>query len=114
MNADEARKFIRAKTAEDLTILDVRQPGKHEKGHIPGARLIHLPEPDKRLTTVSSRLSIAQSKAEAGVPCSFRPPKGFNDVINLSDGFRAWNGKAAIGGEKQGKTFFSKSCRDGN
>ena len=37
MNPDEARAYLSDKTLQDVTILDVRQPGEYEEGHIPGA-----------------------------------------------------------------------------
>jgi rhodanese-related sulfurtransferase len=35
---------------DELTILDVRQPGEYKKVHLPGSRLIPLPELNERLT----------------------------------------------------------------
>ncbi len=49
MEADEARRWIEGRPPESLTLLDVRQPEEYEKGHIPGAILIPLPELEKRL-----------------------------------------------------------------
>ena len=34
---------------DDMTILDVRQPGEYNAGHIPGATLIPLPQLTDRL-----------------------------------------------------------------
>ena len=36
-------------TADALTVLDVRQPAEYEAAHLPGARLIPLPELSDRL-----------------------------------------------------------------
>lgn len=43
------QKMIEAATSDEITILDVRQPGEYEAGHLPGARLIPLPELGDRL-----------------------------------------------------------------
>ena len=43
MEAEETRKFIQEHREGTYTLLDVRQPGEYEKEHIPGAKLIPLP-----------------------------------------------------------------------
>jgi len=52
MNADQAREHMANQPLQDLTILDVRQPNEYEKGHIPGAKLIPLPELSERLDEI--------------------------------------------------------------
>jgi len=52
INADQAREYMAKKPLQELTILDVRQPNEYEKGHIPGAKLIPLPELSDRLAEV--------------------------------------------------------------
>jgi rhodanese-related sulfurtransferase len=42
---------------EELTILDVRQPNEYEKGHIPGAKLIPLPDLTARLDQIDPNKS---------------------------------------------------------
>ena len=48
-DGDHAKKIMADKSPDEFTILDVRQPGEYEAGHIPGARLIPLPELTERL-----------------------------------------------------------------
>ncbi|WP_051184725.1 rhodanese-like domain-containing protein [Desulfatiglans anilini] len=45
---EEVKAFMAGHEAGTYTFLDVRQPGEYEKGHIPGARLIPLPELEGR------------------------------------------------------------------
>ena len=52
LNSDEARQFMADKPSEDFTILDVRQPNEYESGHIPGAKLIPLPDLNERLDEI--------------------------------------------------------------
>ncbi len=52
INADQAREHMDNQPLQDLTILDVRQPNEYEKGHIPGAKLIPLPELSERLDEI--------------------------------------------------------------
>ena len=49
LDGEEARLFLQEKEPGTFTLLDVRQPGEYEKEHIPGARLIPLPELHDRL-----------------------------------------------------------------
>ena len=49
VDAVAGQRMIDAAAAERPTILDVRQPGEYEAGHLPGARLIPLPELGDRL-----------------------------------------------------------------
>lgn len=44
MNTEKARAFIEEHEEGTYTLLDVRQPGEYEEEHIPGAKLIPLPE----------------------------------------------------------------------
>jgi rhodanese-related sulfurtransferase len=43
MDSDEAKAFIENQDEGTFTVLDVRQPGEYEKAHIPGTKLIPLP-----------------------------------------------------------------------
>lgn len=44
IDAEEAKKFMAENKEGTYTLLDVRQPGEYEEAHIPGAKLIPLPE----------------------------------------------------------------------
>ena len=47
--AEEVRAFLREQNAESYNLIDVRQPGEYEGGHLPGARLIPIAELADRL-----------------------------------------------------------------
>jgi rhodanese-related sulfurtransferase len=47
--AEEVRAFLRHRSAESYNLIDVRQPGEYESGHLPGARLIPMAELTDRL-----------------------------------------------------------------
>jgi sulfur-carrier protein adenylyltransferase/sulfurtransferase len=47
--AEEVRAFLRDRSAESYNLIDVRQPGEYESGHLPGARLIPMAELAARL-----------------------------------------------------------------
>lgn len=44
MAAEKAKAYMADHREGTFTILDVRQPGEYEKKHIPGTKLIPLPE----------------------------------------------------------------------
>ena len=44
MDADQLRAYRSEHKEGSFVLLDVRQPGEYEKGHIPGAKLIPLPQ----------------------------------------------------------------------
>ena len=46
---EEVRSFLRQRSAESYNLIDVRQPGEYEEGHLPGARLIPMAELTDRL-----------------------------------------------------------------
>jgi len=51
-DTDQARKYMADKSSEEFTILDVRQPREYEAGHIPGAKLVPLPDLTERLNEI--------------------------------------------------------------
>lgn len=48
-DAEKARQFISGTPPSGITILDVRQPGEYESGHIPGAKLIPIGDLGNRI-----------------------------------------------------------------
>ena len=55
LDGDQARKFMADKSPGEFTILDVRQPGEYEAGHIPGSKLIPLPDLTERLGEIDPK-----------------------------------------------------------
>lgn len=46
---EEVRTVLRERSVESCNLVDVRQPGEYESGHLPGARLIPIAELGDRL-----------------------------------------------------------------
>lgn len=44
MDTKQVELFIETQPEGTYTLLDVRQPGEYEKAHIPGSKLIPLPQ----------------------------------------------------------------------
>ena len=111
-NSDETRNYLADKIAEDITILDVRQPGEYESGHIPGAKLIPLPELTDRLDEIDPSKPTVVYCATGGrsrVAAQMLTEKGFDSIVNLSGGIRGWSGNTAIGDETLGLELFTGS-----
>jgi len=49
IDTDQARVLMGEKPGQEMNILDVRQPNEYEASHIPGAKLIPLPDLGDRL-----------------------------------------------------------------
>lgn len=92
MNAVEARTFLAGKTPQDVIVLDVRQPGEYEGGHIPGARLIPLAILTDSLDDIDPARPVLVYCAIGGrsrIAAQTLAGKGYDHVINLSGGFKA-------------------------
>ena len=49
MDAEKAQQFISDCKPSEVNILDVRQPGEYETGHLPGSKLIPVGDLGKRI-----------------------------------------------------------------
>lgn len=48
LEVDAVKDFLKSHPEGSYTLLDVRQPGEYEEEHIPGSKLIPLPELNDR------------------------------------------------------------------
>lgn len=107
VTADEARQHI-ADTPE-LEILDVRQPGEYQEGHIAGAKLVPMGELGDRLGELERDKPVLVYCAIGGrsrVAAQLLAGKGFDKVLNLKGGIKAWNGWTGFGDYEQGLELF--------
>lgn len=110
MDANNAKRFIDESPQGSLTILDVRQPAEYENGHIPGAKLIPLPEIKDRMDEIDPDMPTVVYCAIGGrsrVAAQMLSGKGFKKVYNLSGGIKAWQGNTAHGPVDQGLELFT-------
>ena len=52
MSAEKVREFLGSKSPGDYNLLDVRQIGEYEEGHLPGALLTPVGELESRLKSL--------------------------------------------------------------
>jgi len=110
INADQAKKIIKDKKQGTYTLLDVRQPSEYKAGHLPGAKLIPLPQLNDRLPEIDPHKPTIAYCAVGGrsrVAAQMLSGKGFDEVYNLSGGYKGWDGSSATGGEDQGLELFT-------
>jgi rhodanese-related sulfurtransferase/rubrerythrin len=111
MDVDEVRAYLSGKTLQEVTILDVRQPSEYEEGHIPGARLVPLAALTDSLDEIDPSRPVLVYCAIGGrsrVAAQTLAGKGYDQVINMSGGYKAWTGQAAYGAEEAGVDIFSE------
>jgi sulfur-carrier protein adenylyltransferase/sulfurtransferase len=110
LSADAVKDLLSAKGPGACNLIDVRQPGEYEQGHIPGAHLIPLGEVaarvneiDRTRPTVLYCRSGNRSRAAAAVLLD----AGFSDALSMDGGIQAWKGLVAGGPPEAGKAYFS-------
>lgn len=112
INAVEAKRLINELHAENITLLDVRQPQEYQAAHIPGATLLPVGELHKTLETLDTKRPIIIYCATGGrsrVAAQMLEEEGFSKIYNLTGGIRDWNNEIATGSPDLGLELFSGS-----
>lgn len=115
MDAEEAKAFMNKRSQGSFTLLDVRQPGEYETGHIPGSRLIPLPQLQDRLAELDPAKPTIVYCAVGGrsrVAAQILSGKGFREVYNLSGGIKAWSGAKVEGPQDVAFLFSAKTTEE--
>ncbi len=111
MSPDEARAYIQKHSEGAYTILDVRQPKEYEQSHLPGARLVPLPQLSERLSELEKNrpaIVYCASGGRSRVAAQMLSGNGFTEVYNLSGGIKAWSGHTAAGPPESHLNFVSQ------
>ncbi|MBI2708388.1 MAG: rhodanese-like domain-containing protein [Actinobacteria bacterium] len=83
---------LRRRREQGAVLLDVRQPDEYESGHVPGARLIPLPEVPDRLAEVPAGetvLVICKTGGRSRRAAEYLRANGV-DAVNVAGGTMAW------------------------
>jgi sulfur-carrier protein adenylyltransferase/sulfurtransferase len=99
INPEELRRYIKDHDEKDYLLVDVRQPGEYQEGHIPGARLLPLPELAKKMDTLPQDLDLVfycHSGARS-MAASIMAEEEFGaaGIYNLDGGLLSWDGAIA-------------------
>lgn len=100
LTPEELRQFIQHHHVKEYALIDVRQPGEYEQGHIPGSRLLPLPElvqSMEALPTDRHLVFYCHSGGRSMAAASMAADEGIGtgDLINLAGGMLSWDGGVA-------------------
>ncbi|GFM32998.1 rhodanese-like domain-containing protein [Desulfovibrio subterraneus] len=107
VDAHEARTMLDADP--QIQLLDVRQEKEYQEEHIAGAKFIPLASLDDMLGEIDKERPVLVYCAIGGrsrVAAQLLAGKGFEKVLNLSGGIKAWNGWKGFGDYEQGLDLF--------
>ena len=97
---EEVRVRLAARPGEG-TIIDVRTPGEHRMGHIPGAVLLPLQTIPHHVDDVRAMPRPLFIHCEHGVrsmqAAQFLAHAGVGGIVNMREGFAAWTGEVETG-----------------
>lgn len=112
ISADEVRDVIKNKGGDEYCLLDVRQPGEYEQGHLPGAKLIPLAELQSNVDKIKTdRMTIVycrsgnRSRSAVGILNG----AGLDDVFNMERGILGYRGIVAAGPPEAGVFCFPEN-----
>jgi rhodanese-related sulfurtransferase/rubrerythrin len=100
LEAEAAKAYMARHREGEYTLLDVRQPGEYEESHLPGARLLPLPQlPDlyQELDPGKPTLVHCAIGGRSRVAAQMLSGWGFKEVYNLAGGIKAFQGHKAAG-----------------
>jgi rhodanese-related sulfurtransferase/rubrerythrin len=100
LEAEAAKAYMARHREGEYTLLDVRQPGEYEQEHLPGAKLLPLPQlPDlyQGLDPGKPTLVHCAVGGRSRVAAQMLSGWGFKEVYNLAGGIKAFQGHKAAG-----------------
>lgn len=88
INVDELESVL----SGGAELFDVRMPDEYESAHVPGAKLVPLPQLPERLGDFPDDATvyvICQSGGRSMKACEFLASQGY-DAVNIAGGTSAW------------------------
>lgn len=113
-STDQVRTFLKEQSDDSYNLVDVRQPGEYERGHLPGAQLIPVKTLDERLSELDpDKLTITYCAAgvRSRAAASVLNNAGFKEVYSMSGGINAWDGLVAEGELEMGTAWFATATK---
>lgn len=97
INSSELEEIIDSDEQKDYMLLDVRTPQEFRNGHIPGAVLLDIYDPEfknkiEKLDKDKTYYVICRSGNRSGMACQVMHDMGFKDLYNLEGGMLDWMG----------------------
>ncbi len=110
MTTEQLKDYLDAHGPGEYNLIDVRQAWEYEEFHIPGAKLIPLPELPDRLGEIAvdkPTLVYCAVGGRSASAANFMGGQGFESVYNVLGGIMAWKNEYAVGPETRGMMDFS-------
>lgn len=110
LDPDKARTLLAKGHPGDFEVLDVRQEWEYSEMHVPGARLIPLPQLADKIRELDPDRPLivyCRSGARSHSAAQYLEGQGFSDVSNLQGGIMAWQGETAEGAWQLGLDLLS-------
>jgi rhodanese-related sulfurtransferase/rubrerythrin len=100
MTPRQLRDFIQQTHESAYVLIDVRQPGEYQQVHIPGARLMPLPELVQTVDTLPHDRAIvfychSGGRSMAAATMAEEEIEDRSQIYNLTGGMLAWDGAVA-------------------
>jgi len=100
LEAEAAKAYMARHREGEYTLLDVRQAGEYEEEHLPGARLLPLPQLADSYRELDSGKPVIVHCARGSrsrVAAQMLSGWGFKEVYDLAGGIKAFQGHKAAG-----------------
>ena len=110
MSVEEVKGLLAGRNPGEYSLVDVRQPGEYEQGHIPGALFIPLGELAERANEIDRAkpaVLYCRSGNRSRAAAAILLEAGFSDVVSMDGGIHAWKGLVAAGPPEAGMAYFS-------
>jgi rhodanese-related sulfurtransferase/rubrerythrin len=100
LTPEQLRDFVQRTDESAYVLIDVRQPGEYEQVHIPGARLVPLPELIQTVDTLPHDQAVvfychSGGRSMAAATMAEEASEDRSRIYNLTGGMLAWNGAVA-------------------
>ena len=110
MTTEEAKKYLDGHMVNEYNLIDVRQDWEYEEFHLPGARLIPLPELPDRMGEIDINkptLVYCALGGRSSSAANLMSGQGIKETYNMLGGITAWKNELAVGPQALGMIYFS-------
>ncbi len=102
MTARALGMYMDGRHEKEYLVVDVRQPEEYRQGHIPGAKLLPLPELELRIGELPADRDLvfychAGGRSAAAALLAAEADVSRKDMYNLVGGFTGWDGRSVRG-----------------
>ena len=110
LTTEEVKIYLDTHNVDAYNLVDVRQDWEYEEFHLPGAKLIPLPELADRMGEIPHHkptLVYCAVGGRSASAASLISGQGAAEVYNMLGGIMAWENEYAVGPQSLGMMYFS-------